>query len=181
MGSTMDLSDVTFLPKAPYAGKFVPLITCPQVAHEQACALAKVGPEDMACDLGCGLGGWCIEAAKCGAHALGLDINLHHLRQAEANAELAGVASMCTFRECDFTAPSFEVPVEVTVLFAYLLPWALEYLEPQLQRFVERGGRLVSFQFHPVNFKASKVSLFGALKLYRSCSESEGSGGDDAM
>lgn len=25
----------------------------------------------------------------------------------------------------------------------------------------------VSFQFHPVNFKASKVSLFGALKLYR--------------
>lgn len=26
----------------------------------------EVGPEDVACDLGCGLGGWCVEAAKCG-------------------------------------------------------------------------------------------------------------------
>lgn len=27
---------------------------------------SEVGPEDVACDLGCGLGGWCVEAAKCG-------------------------------------------------------------------------------------------------------------------
>ena len=31
------------------------------------CLLApKVGPQDVACDLGCGLGGFCIEAAKLG-------------------------------------------------------------------------------------------------------------------
>ena len=30
-----------FSAQVPYAGKFVPLISCPQVAHEQACAFAQ--------------------------------------------------------------------------------------------------------------------------------------------
>lgn len=161
-----DFGEDLFLEQVPYAGKFVPLITCPQVAHQQACAFANVGPQDVACDLGCGLGGFCLEAAKCGAHAIGLDINFEILRQAEANAEESAVAHMCTFRQCDFTSPDFEVPSEVTVLFMYLLPWALDYLDRELHRFLDRGGRFVTFQFHPANFEASTVYLFGALKLY---------------
>ena len=157
---------VDYLETAPYAGKFVPLITCPQVALQQACALAEVTSHDFACDLGCGLGGWCIEAAKCGAPTLGLDINLHTLRQAEVNAEEAGVAHMCTFQHCDFTDPEFHLPPEVTVLFMYLLPWALDYLELELCKFLDRGGRFVTFQFHPEKLEATKVFLFGALKMY---------------
>ncbi|CAE7644880.1 unnamed protein product [Symbiodinium sp. CCMP2592] len=155
------------LPQAPYAGKWVPLITCPRVTVDFACKFAGVGPDDVACDLGCGLGGWCVAAAECGARAIGIDINPDNLKQAQASAEHAGVGDLCTFREGDFTSPSFSLPDEVTVLFVYLLPWALEYLEGIFLQAMRRGCRLVSFQFHPAKFEPDEVSLFGGLKLYR--------------
>mmetsp|Transcript_67030 Transcript_67030/g.138968 ORF Transcript_67030/g.138968 Transcript_67030/m.138968 type:complete len:172 (+) Transcript_67030:97-612(+) len=137
------------------------------VTVDFACKFAGVGPDDVACDLGCGLGGWCVAAAECGARAIGIDINPDNLKQAQASAEHAGVGDLCTFRECDFTSPSFSLPDDVTVLFVYLLPWALEYLEGIFLQAMRRGCRLVSFQFHPANFEPDEVSLFGGLKLYR--------------
>ncbi|CAE7192035.1 unnamed protein product [Symbiodinium natans] len=138
-----------------------------QVTVEFACKFAGVGPEDVCCDLGCGLGGWCVAAAELGARAIGLDINPDNLKHAQKNAENAGVAHLCAFRECDFTAPGFTLPDEVTVLFVYLLPWALEYLERIFLQAMQGGCRLVSFQFHPANLEPVEVSLFGGLKMYR--------------
>ncbi|CAJ1354586.1 unnamed protein product [Effrenium voratum] len=56
-------------------------------------------------------------------------------------------------------------PAEVTVVFLYLLPWAIEHLKPEMEGIISRGCRVVSFQFHP-DFQPSRVTLFGALKLY---------------
>lgn len=40
------------------------LISPASVPALLARSVVKVGPDDVACDLGCGLGGWCVAAAE---------------------------------------------------------------------------------------------------------------------
>mmetsp|Transcript_87532 Transcript_87532/g.155254 ORF Transcript_87532/g.155254 Transcript_87532/m.155254 type:complete len:211 (-) Transcript_87532:6-638(-) len=147
--------------------KRVPLVSTPEVAIEAAINFAKVGPDDIVCDLGCGLGGFCRAAARRGAHALGIDWDEANLQKARDKAEADGVGQLCTFQHRDFQAPDFDVPAEVTVMYMYLLPFALEILKPALLRAMDRGLRIVTFQFHPQYLEPVNITMFGALKLYR--------------
>ena len=61
-----------------------------------------------------------------------------------AVAQPAGeVGDRCTFVEDDFTRPDFEITAEATVVYIYLLPWALEYLAAPMERALARGCRFV--------------------------------------
>jgi predicted RNA methylase len=62
---------------------------------------AKVGPNDVVYDLGCGEGEILIAAAKRGARGVGVDLDPERIRNANANAARAGVADRITFVEQD--------------------------------------------------------------------------------
>lgn len=162
------------VPPKPHVPQGVPLISSPQVTLDGVCNFAGVGPGDVACDVGCGLGGFCVTAARRGAEALGLDIAEDYLEQARGRAAAEGLEERCAFRRADFTEPDFEVPAAATVVYVYLLPWALELLEPALRRAIRRGCRVVSFQFHLPGLQPQRVGWFGAFKLYTDVVEGSG-------
>eukprot|EP00929_Paragymnodinium_shiwhaense_P059092 TRINITY_DN29578_c0_g2_i3.p1 TRINITY_DN29578_c0_g2~~TRINITY_DN29578_c0_g2_i3.p1 ORF type:complete len:236 (-),score=35.02 TRINITY_DN29578_c0_g2_i3:53-760(-) len=151
----------------------VPLIRSPQVTLDRACELFQLTSEDVVCDLGCGHGGFCITAVQRAQvrKAIGIDVCQGNLEQCRVNAAEAGVADICDFVLGDFRDPDFDIPQEVTALYVYLLPWALQLVETLVGRALARGCRAITFQFH--DFKAlrpSRVGMLGALKLYTGAS-----------
>lgn len=163
-----DVCAVDYVPLTPYAMRGVPLIRSPETIVETVCNFAKVGPDDIVCEVGCGLGALSIAAAKRGARAIGFDIRQDYIDQAARKAKKAGVEEACEFRICDFSRPDFAIPDEATVAYLYLLPWAVEYLEQNISEFLSRTScRVVTFQFHFPNLNPDALYLFGVLKMYR--------------
>jgi SAM-dependent methyltransferase len=106
---------------------------------------AKVGPGDVVYDLGCGDGEIVIAAAKLyGARGVGVDLDPERIRNARANAALAGVTERVTFVEQDL----FKTDVSpATVVTLYLLPELNERLRPKLLSELRPGSRIVSHDF----------------------------------
>ena len=60
---------------------------------------AKVGPNDVVYDLGCGDGRIVVAAAKLGARAVGIDIDPQRIKEANENAAKNGVTGKVDFRQ----------------------------------------------------------------------------------
>jgi SAM-dependent methyltransferase len=107
--------------------------------------LAKVGPDDMVYDLGCGDGRIPIMAAqKFGARGLGVEIDPVLVRLGQDNAARAGVADRVQFRLEDL----FKTDVRpATVVALYLLPEMMEKLKFTLRAQLRPGARVVSHEF----------------------------------
>jgi len=122
-----------------------PYVATPPDVVARLLALAEVGSTDRVYDLGCGDGRVVIAAAsECGATGVGIDIEPWWIDQARAAAEAAGVADRVAFRtedalDCDVSAAS--------VVFLYLVEWAMERIAPALRRQLAPGTRLVSLSF----------------------------------
>jgi len=121
---------------------FVP--TPPEVV-EAMLKVAKVGPNDVVYDLGCGDGRIVVTAAKeYGARGVGIDIDPERIREAEANAKTNGVAERVKFRLEDL----FEANIsDATVVTLYLLPSLNLKLRPKLWKELRVGTRIVSHAF----------------------------------
>ncbi len=105
---------------------------------------AKVGPNDIVYDLGCGDGRIVIAAAKLGARGVGIDIDPQRIKEANANAAEAGVSGKVDFRLGDL----FEADIrEATVVTLYLLPSLNVKLKPRLLEQLRPGTRIVSHDF----------------------------------
>jgi SAM-dependent methyltransferase len=106
---------------------------------------AKVGPEDLVYDLGCGEGEILIAAAKqYGARGVGVDLDPVRIRNARVNAANAGVADRITFIQHDL----FKTDVRpATVVTLYLLPELNERLRPKLLKELKPGTPIVSHDF----------------------------------
>jgi SAM-dependent methyltransferase len=106
---------------------------------------AKVGPDDVMYDLGCGNGEIVIAAAKhYGARAVGVDLDPARIRRARLDAAGEGVASRVTFVEQDLFATDVS---PATVVTLYLLPDLNARLRPKLLRELRPGARIVSHDF----------------------------------
>jgi SAM-dependent methyltransferase len=106
---------------------------------------AKVGPDDVVYDLGCGNGEIVIAAAKhYGARAVGVDLDPARIRRARLDAAGEGVASRVTFVEQDLFATDVS---PATVVTLYLLPDLNARLRPKLLRELRPGARIVSHDF----------------------------------
>jgi SAM-dependent methyltransferase len=106
---------------------------------------AKVGPDDVVYDLGCGNGEIVIAAAKLyGARAVGVDLDPARIRQARLDAAQAAVTDRVTFVEQDLFATDVS---PATVVTLYLLPELNERLRPKLVRELRPGARIVSHDF----------------------------------
>lgn len=105
---------------------------------------AKIGPNDIVYDLGCGDGRIVIAAAKRGARGVGIDIDPQRIREANENAKTAGVMGKVDFRLGDL----FEADIrEATVVTLYLLPTLNVKLKPRLLEQLRPGTRIVSHDF----------------------------------
>jgi SAM-dependent methyltransferase len=106
--------------------------------------VARVGPEDVVYDLGCGDGRIVIAAARRGARGVCVAIDPSLVARSRHNADTAGVTDRIEFRHADM----FETDLgSATVVALYLSPALNVRLRPKLFREVRPGTWVVSHNF----------------------------------
>ncbi|VXB44437.1 conserved exported hypothetical protein [Luteimonas sp. 9C] len=140
-------------PDSPYAeGAAAPArepdviyVPTPEPVVDAMLNLAGVKAGDVLYDLGSGDGRIPIAAAqRFGVRGVGIDINPVRVREANANAEAAGVTDLVTFKEADL----FEEDIsEASVVTLYLLQSLNVKLRPKLLAELKPGTRIVSHAF----------------------------------
>lgn len=125
--------------------KDVPYVPTPQPVVDKMLDLAAVTKGDIVYDLGSGDGRIVITAAKkYGVRGVGVDIDPERIKEANANAVLAGVSDKVKFLEQDLFKTDLK---EATVVTLYLLPDVNLKLRPKLWQELKPGTRVVSHAF----------------------------------
>ena len=121
---------------------FVPT---PQPVVDAMLKLAKVQPDEMVYDLGCGDGRAVITAARdFGARGIGVDIDPDRIQESRANAANARVTDRVEFKQEDLFQMNF---ADADVVFLYLLPALNLKLRPRILDELRPGTRIVSHSF----------------------------------
>jgi ubiquinone/menaquinone biosynthesis C-methylase UbiE len=120
-------------------------VATPHEVVDRMLDVARVRTGDVVYDLGCGDGRMVIAAAKkFGTRGVGIDLDPARIREAQANAQRAGVDKSITFKVGDL----FETDLsEATVVMLYLLPEVNRRLKPKLFAELQPGARVVSHDF----------------------------------
>jgi len=128
--------------------------------------LAEVTQDDVVYDLGCGDGRIVIAAAKqFGARGVGIDIDPERIKEANQNAQNAGVAEKVRFILGDIFDP--QVPIsEATVVTLFLLPKLNLQLRPRLWKELQPGTRVVSNSFDMGDWTPETTRQFGNYTVY---------------
>ena len=130
----------------------VPFEPTPHHVVAEMLKLARVGPDDVVYDLGCGDGRIVIAAAKeHGARAVCVDIDPRRIRESRANAERAGVAPRINFLTQDFFHSEL---ADATVVTLFLWPDINQKLCPKLWRELKPGTRVVSYVHNMGDWRA---------------------------
>jgi SAM-dependent methyltransferase len=105
--------------------------------------LAKIGPQDVVYDLGCGDGRIVIAAVKQGgARGVCVDIDPQRIRESKANAARAGVAERIVFLNQDL----FQTDItDATVVTLFLSRDVNRRLRSRLTRELKPGTRVISY------------------------------------
>ena len=134
--------------------RFVP--TSPQVI-EAMMKLAKVGPDDVVFDLGCGDGSLVVAAVK-QFHAkrgIGIDRDPERIGEAKAKAKEEGVEDKVEFRLGNVLA--VEDLSKATVVMLYMSDEMNQKLMPIFQKQLKPGSRIVSHRFLMGEWKPDKT------------------------
>ena len=128
----------TLVPEVPYFPTPAPVV-------DAMLRLARVGPDDVVYDLGCGDGRIVIAAAaRFGAQGYGVDIDPLPLIRARRDAERAGLAGRVRFERGDLFRTDLG---PATVVTLYLFESVNRRLMPKLRRELRPGARVVSHKF----------------------------------
>lgn len=142
----------------------VPYVPTPHAVVEEMLRLAKVTPDDVLYDLGCGDGRIVIAAAqRFGARGVGVDINPQRISEAQANAQQAGVTDRVQFLQQDLFATDLHAATVVTL---YLLPTVNLQLRSILLEQLKPGSRVVSHEFHMDDWRPDRTVRVGDHKIY---------------
>lgn len=154
--ATLDLREPD--PKAPddYHIRFIPT---PDDVVDAMCSIAKVGPNDVVYDLGCGDGRIVIAAitdykAKRG---VGIDIDPKLVKLSEKYAAEAKVSDKVTFRQQDVL--TIKDLSEATVVMMYMGEAVNLRLMPILKKTLKPGSRIVSHQFKMGDWKPDATQV----------------------
>jgi SAM-dependent methyltransferase len=119
-------------------------VPTPQPVVDKMLQIAKVKPDDVVYDLGCGDGRIVVTAAKrYGVRAFGFDIDPKRVAEARENVRKNGVSELVTIEQRDIFALDLS-PANIVTL--YLLPELNVRLIPQLEK-LEPGSRVVSHDY----------------------------------
>ncbi len=150
-------------PAAPAREPDVIFVPTPEPAIDAMLDLARVGPEDVVWDLGCGDGRIVIAAARRGARrAVGVDIDPARIREARENARRAGLGDRVRFVEGDLFDQDL---AGATVVALYLLPELNDRLAPRLRR-LPPGTRIVSHAFGMVGWKPDATRIVDGKEVF---------------
>ncbi len=133
---------------------FVEYVVTPHDVVARMLELARVGPEDVVYDLGCGDGRILIAAAKnYGCRAVGFDLDRLRVAEARANAAREGVADRVTVEQKDVLKVDLRAATVVTI---YLGTELNRRLIPQLEQ-LPAGARIVSHNFGVGDFAPEQM------------------------
>ena len=122
----------------------VVFVPTPEEGVDEMLALARVGPDDLVYDLGCGDGRVVVAAArKHGCLATGFDVDPKRIAEARARVLANNVGHLVSIEQRDLFTVDLS---EADVVFIYLLPELNTRLLPQLDR-MKPGARIVSHDF----------------------------------
>ncbi|MBC7744776.1 MAG: class I SAM-dependent methyltransferase [Flavobacterium sp.] len=142
----------------------VPYVPTRPAVVDAMLKLAKVGPNDVLYDLGCGDGRIVITAAKkYGATGKGIDLNPERIREANQNAKDANVTDKVKFEQADLFKTDFS-PASVVTL--YLLPSVNLRLRPTLLKQLKPGTRIVSHDFDMGDWKPEQTIEVDGATIY---------------
>jgi len=142
----------------------VPFVPTPQEVVDAMLELAQVKQGDVVYDLGSGDGRIPITAAKrYGVTAIGIDINPERIKEANANAQQAGVTDRVTFRNDDLFKTDFS---EADVVTLYLLPDVNLKLRPKLLKELKPGSRIISHAFDMGDWKPDETRTIDGRTIY---------------
>jgi len=152
---------LAFLPAGLLSGqdaeiqKDVPYVPTPPEVVEAMLKLGKVGAGDVHYDLGCGDGRIVVAAVKQfgAARATGYDIDPERIKEANENAETAGVSKKTKFILGNLFDADFR---DASVVTLYLLPDVNLKLRPKLLQDLRVGARIVSHQFDMGDWEPDK-------------------------
>jgi precorrin-6B methylase 2 len=119
-------------------------VPTPQEVVDRMLDMAQVKPGDFMIDFGCGDGRMVVTAAKRGARGYGVDINPVRIKEANENAQKAGVTDKVEFK----IANLFEEDLsKADVMAMYLLTDINLRLRPKILDTMKPGTRIVSHAF----------------------------------
>ncbi|HSB21376.1 MAG TPA: class I SAM-dependent methyltransferase [Anaeromyxobacteraceae bacterium] len=150
-------------PAAPARALDVPYEpTSPEIVQAML-RLARVRADDVVYDLGCGDGRIVIEAARLGARGVGVDLDPQRIREARANARVAGVEGRVDLRLGDL----FEADLRpATVVMLYLWPEVNLRLRPKLLSELRPGTRVVSHTHDMGDWQPQETTVVSGHRLY---------------
>jgi SAM-dependent methyltransferase len=141
-----------------------PYISTPGHIVEEMLDMARVGPEDIIYDLGCGDGRIVVTAAsKCGARGVGVDISPALIQKSLKNAARARVTDRVRFIEGDLFEVDFS---SASVLSLYLLPSLNLKLRPKIFTVLKPGARILSHNFDMGDWEPDNFKSIGEHRIY---------------
>jgi len=139
-------------------------VPTPPDVVEAMLKVAAVSSRDIIYDLGSGDGRIPITAAqKYGARGVGIDIDPQRIREANENAQKAGVTDKVRFLNEDLFQANIS---EATVVTLYLLGSLNEKLRPKLLRDLKPGTRIVSHAFRMGDWAPEQTLEVGGRTVY---------------
>ena len=145
-------------------GQDVVYVPTQQSVVDAMLKLANVKKSDVVYDLGCGDGRMVITAAKTyGTKGKGIDIDPQRIKEANENAQNAGVTDKVEF----VLGNLFEANVsEASVVTLYLLESLNLKLRPKLLEQLKPGSRVVSNTFSMGDWVPDKVESVDGYTIY---------------
>ncbi len=141
----------------------VPYVPTPQPVVDAMLNVAKVNKNDVLYDLGSGDGRIVVTAAqKFGTRGVGVDINPERIKEANQNAQTAGVTDRVKFVQGDLFKTDLS---EATVVTLYLLPEVNLKLRPELLK-LKPGTRIVSHAFDMGDWKPEQTLNVDGKTIY---------------
>jgi len=150
--------------QAPLRSPDVIFVPTPQEVVDAMLEVAKVTKTDVVYDLGSGDGRIPVTAAKkYGARAVGIDIDPQRIKEANANAQSAGVTDKVKFLNQDLFTTDIS---EASVVTLYLLPSLNVKLMPKLMKELKPGTRIVSHAFDMGDWKPEQTLNVNGRTVY---------------
>ncbi len=129
-------------------------VPTPQMVVDRMLELARIQPDDVLYDLGCGDGRIVVTAARrYGIRAVGFDIDPRRVKESLENVRAQGVEHLVSIRQQDIFTVDLS---QASVVTLYLLPQLNVRLMPQLAR-MRPGSRILSHDFDMEGAKPTHI------------------------
>lgn len=150
--------------KQDFKNRLAPFVTSPQRAVDKMLEMANLKAGETLYDLGCGDGRILIAAAKSyHVKAVGIEISERLVKTAEDNVRSDGLEGQVKIIHGDFMKADLSNADVVTL---YLMTAANEKLRPDLEKYLKKDARVVSYDYPipgwtPVNQEETDPSRYG--------------------